>query len=120
MVNAVRAFEKPCYDYYKLTKDLGFMKAGTIFYHDPDDNVYGSIAQGCLKNCWTPAGNCDNGICGGTVIFHYEFTKSDLFEKVERTPSVLMNELDVGNYRMTVNSDGSWDIHKYGNMREME
>ena len=27
-----RAFEDPSYDYYRLTKDVGPMKVGTIFY----------------------------------------------------------------------------------------
>ena len=113
MTGAVRAFSNPCYDYYRLTKDLGFMKAGEIFFHDPDDNIYGSVAKGCLKNCWTPDGNCHD-ICGGTVIFHYNFVDSDLFEKVERTPIELMETLDTGSYKMEVESDGSWTIHKYG------
>ena len=53
---------------------------------------------------------------------YYRLTKdlgnSDLFEKVERMPTVLMETLDVGNYKMEVHSDGSWDIHKYGNVIE--
>ncbi len=117
MAEAVRAFENPNYDYYKLTRDLGLLKKGDIFYHDPADHIYGSVANGCLKNCWTPDGNCHN-ICGGTVIFHYDFIHTDLFEKVERIPTILMETLDVGNYKLEVHSDGSWDIHKYGSKIE--
>ena len=115
MCDSVRAFSKQEYDYYRLTKDFGLLKAGTIFYHDPDDHIYGSIAQGCLKNCWTPDGNCSNGLCGGTVILHYKFVDTDWFEKIPRTPSVLMNELESGRYEMVVRNDGSWQITKYGN-----
>ena len=115
MAESIRALSSPEYDYYKLTKDFGLLKAGTVFYHDPNDHVYGSIANGCLKNCWTPDGDCENKLCGGTVILHYDFIKTDWFEKIERTPMVLMNTLKQGNYKMEVHADGSWDIHKYGN-----
>ena len=113
--NSIRAFSNPKYDYYRLTKDFGLLKAGTIFYHDPDDDVYGSIARGCLKNCWTPDGNCENSLCGGTVILHYDFINTDCFEKVERTPAVLMESLPQGYYDMEVHADGSWTLTKYGN-----
>ena len=87
-INSERAFSNPSHIYYRTTQDIGFLPAGTIFVHDEEDTLYGSMAQGCLKLCWTPSGNCfGNGeqmICGGTVIFHYSFAeKSGLFEKVE-------------------------------------
>ena len=41
--NTIRAFSDPKYNYYKLTCDLSLLKAGTIFYHDPDDRIYGSV-----------------------------------------------------------------------------
>lgn len=114
MCKSVRALVYPQYDYYRLTKDFGVLKAGTIFFHDPNDDVYGSVAQGCLKLCWTPDGGCYGGICGGTVILHYDFAKTDWFEEVARTTADLMRSLEAGSYKMEVHADGSWDIHKYG------
>jgi hypothetical protein len=113
MADAIRAFENPNCDYYRLTKDLGVLKAGTIFYHDRGDHIYGSVAQGCLKNCWTPDGNCGL-ICGGTVIFHFIFAETDLFEKVERSIDNLMGVLNPGEYELTVERDGNWTIRKHG------
>ena len=110
---SVRAFSDPKYDYYRLTRDLWPLKAGDIFYHDPDDHIYGSVAEGCLKNCWTPDGSCGQ-ICGGTVIFHHMFVDSDLFEKVERNAETLLNSLAPGNYSMRVDEDGCWEIRKHG------
>lgn len=111
-IKTVKAFSDPNYDYYRLTKDFGLLKAGTIFFHDPDDDVYGSIAQGCLKNCWTSDGNCENSLCGSTVILHYEFIHTDWFEKVERNFESLMGNLSTGHYKLDVYSDGSWNITK--------
>lgn len=120
-VKAVRAFEYPQYDYYRLTRDLGPLKEGTIFFHDPDDHIYGSVAAGCLKNCWTTDGNCfpgnDFGVCGGTVILHYSFANSDLFEKVERNEDTLMSSLSPGHYEMDVHANGRWELKKHGGMR---
>lgn len=70
----VRALEEN-YNFYKLLKDIPGVDAGAIFYWDENDNVYGSIADGCLKLCWTEDGICyhskDNcGLCGDTIIFH--------------------------------------------------
>lgn len=113
-VDSIRAFSNPKYDYYRLKHDFGLLKAGTIFYHDTDDTVYGSVLYGCLKNCWTPDGNCENGLCGGTVVLHAKFINTDWFEKVERTPAVLMESLAQGYYRMEVHADGSWTLTKYG------
>lgn len=85
--NAIRAFSDPDYDYYELTQAVGFLPRGTVFYHDTDDHIYGSIGNGCLKLCWTDDGNCvgnhNQQICGGTVIFHFEFAKTSLFRKIE-------------------------------------
>ena len=112
---AVRAFVDPNYDYYRLTKDFVILKAGAIFYHDPDDNFYGSAANGCLKNCWTPDGDCCSGrLCGGTVILHYDYVNTDWFEKIERCPSELLTALKPGYYTMEVHADDTWTIQKYG------
>lgn len=112
--DSIRAFANPDYDYYRLTKDFGMLKAGTMFYHDPDDHVYGSLACGCLKNCWMPDGNCENMLCGGTVILHYDFSKTDWFEKVERTAEEMLNHLNCGHYEMDVHANGTWEIRKLG------
>ena len=113
-VKTVRAFQYPEYDYYRLTCELGPLPEGTIFFHDPDDHVYGSQAAGCLKNCWTADGNCSGSICGGTVILHYCFVDTDLFEKVERTDENLINSLRPGHYEIDVCSNGEWKITKHG------
>lgn len=84
--NAIRAFSNSGYDYYETTEKIGFLPKGTIFYHDKDDDINGSPAEGCLKLCWTPDGNCygdkDTQICGGTVIFHTSFIRRGLFKEI--------------------------------------
>lgn len=80
MKGAVRAYKRPDFDYYELTKPLGVLPEGAVFFHDTEDDVYGSIGSGCLKLCWTSEGNCVGGICGGMVIFHECFINSDLFK----------------------------------------
>ena len=85
----MRAFANNKYDYYELTQSLGFYKNnylipdGAIFVHDRDDKVRGSIAEGCLKLCWTPDGNCYGSLCADTIIFHADFRNTDLFKKVD-------------------------------------
>ena len=120
MAKSIRAFSDPNYDYYRLTKDFGLLKAGTIFFHDPDDDVYGSIAEGCLKNCYTPDGDCFEGngcsLCGGSVILHYRFIKTDWFEKIVVTEENLIKILKPGHYEVDVDADGSYYIKKYGKM----
>ena len=92
IITSEKAFSNPNHTYYRTTKDIGFLPAGTIFFHDKEDTLYGSIAKGCIKLCWSPSGDCvgniEQRICGGTVIFHYSFVeKSDLFEEVEPAQS---------------------------------
>ena len=118
MIRAIRAFEDPKYDYYRLTRDLGFLKAGTVFYHDTDDSVGGSPANGCLKLCWTAAGDAPGGICGGTVIFHTRFMDTDLFQKVSMTNMNMADFLPPGHYKVEVHSDGRWSVIKYGSELE--
>lgn len=110
---SIRAFTNDEYDYYRLTQDFGLLKRGTIFYHDPYDNVYGSIAKGCLKNCWTPDGNCYGELAGGTVILHYDFVNTDLFKAVEL---VDLGDLLPGKYELIVHADGDYELQKKGNM----
>lgn len=83
-----RAFINPNHTYYRTTKDIGFLPAGTIFVHDEEDTFHGSTMKGCLKLCWSPSGDCvgnsEQRICGGTVIFHYDFiNKGGLFKEVK-------------------------------------
>lgn len=112
---AVRALSDKKYEYYKLTKDIGFLKAGAIFYHDPYDDIYGSISEGCLKLCWTPDGNCYSRLAGGTVILHYSFAKSDLFEKIENvTLTKLCDNLEKGRYILDVGKNGDWRLTRQG------
>jgi hypothetical protein len=116
----LRAFSDTHYNYYRLTQDLGTgLKKGAIFVHDPKDNVYGSVAEGCLKLCWTPDGNCykgenNCGLCGGTVIFHYVFAESTLFEKVECSFESFVKGLERGQYGLEVFSNGTWRLQKHG------
>jgi hypothetical protein len=72
-----KAFSNANTDYYELTRDVGRLEKGTIFYHDIDDSVRGSIGSGCLKLCWTSKGNCQAMLCGDTVVFHIAF-KNDV------------------------------------------
>lgn len=101
MKNSIRAFSDEKYDYYELTQDLGgIVPKGAIFVHDTEDTKNGSIAEGCLKLCWTPDGNVykgrTTGVCGGTVIFHAQFTKSDMFRKVKsKNKSIAEKVIDV-------------------------
>ena len=55
---------------YRLKKDIPLAKAGTIFYYDCGDSDLGSSAEGCLKMAWTRTGNCQNGLCADTIVFH--------------------------------------------------
>ena len=116
--NSIRAFSDPKYNYYRLTKDFGLLKAGTIFYHDPNDTLYGSLAQGCLKNCWTSDGGCFEGngisLAGGAVILHYEYVGTDWFEKVECTEENFIAGLKPGQYELEVYADGTYKIIKHG------
>jgi len=83
--NGIRAFSDSRYDYYELMQDLGgIVPAGAIFVHDTDDTENGSIADGCLKLCWTPDGNCyysKDAVCANTVVFHSLFKDSPMFKK---------------------------------------
>lgn len=85
----MRALKDKRFDYYELTQPLGFngknylVPDGAIFVHDYTDKVRGSIAEGCLKLCWTPDGNCYGCLCADTVVFHAGFRDTDLFKKVD-------------------------------------
>lgn len=84
-VKAPRAFADGRFDYYELQQDLAnIVPKGAIFVHDTEDDVYGSIADGCLKLCWTPNGNIysteSHGICGGTIVLHSVFKDSEMFK----------------------------------------
>ena len=100
----MRAFSDKRYDYYELTCDMGWnekreeflLPAGTIFVHDTDDHVNGSIAQGCLKNCWIPTGNTYGKLSGGTVILHAYFKNTTMFRLIqekETDEKQILNEI---------------------------
>lgn len=87
--NGIRAFSDNSYDYYELQTDLsGLVPKGAIFIHDIDDTENGSIANGCLKLCWTEQGNCYRGskgsLCGNTVVFHSDFINTPMFRLAKR------------------------------------
>lgn len=90
--NGIMAFSNPKYDYYELTKPIGcgyrgtkeILPAGSVFVHDIDDHEQGSIAEGCLKLCWKPDGNCYGMLCANTVVLHAAFKDSDMFKIVKR------------------------------------
>lgn len=106
---SIRAFSDPSLDYYELQCDFGPLPKGAIFYHDKEDSMYGSIAAGCLKLCWTPIGNCYGGLCGETVFLHVKFTKyPNIFKKVE-CPRL---NLEPGRYMVVVNEDGTIEFIK--------
>lgn len=98
MSNGIRAFSDPRYDYYELQKDLeGLVPKGAVFVHDVDDKENGSIAQGCLKLCWTPDGNTyigDRGsLCAGTVIFHAAFRNTSMFRQISSSEEGAKKEI---------------------------
>lgn len=85
MINkyGIKALSDNKYDYYELVKDFGELKSGAIFVHDPDDTLYGSVANGCLKLCWDIDGNTYSGLSANTVFLHYSFSKDkSLFRKL--------------------------------------
>lgn len=108
----MRAFSNGKYDYYELMKPLGLSKCGdeyilpkgAIFVHDKDDDKLGSAAQGCLKLCWKPDGNCYGTICGETVIFHASFKDSDLFRKVQSEKEMKIKNLILDLENQLVNA----------------
>lgn len=101
MAKGIRAFSDPRFDYYELQVDLAnIVPKGAIFVHDTEDRENGSIADGCLKLCWTPDGNCyyserlaGSGLCGGTVVFHSSFKDTTMFERVRFGKGKALDEL---------------------------
>ena len=82
------------YEYYRLTKNLGYnnsgystknyvLPQGSVFVHDVDDRINGSLAKGCLTLCWAEDGNCQGWICGECLHLHACFRNTDLFEKID-------------------------------------
>lgn len=99
-VRNLRAFAEERFDYYELQTSLGLIGSsryllpkGAIFVHDTGDRVKGSPAEGCLKLCWTPDGNCYGSLCADTVIFHAAFRRSSLFTKVDSKKIQNLKEL---------------------------
>jgi hypothetical protein len=75
-----KALDDSRYKYYELLQNIPCIDKGAIFYYDKDDHVKGSIGEGCLKLCWTPAGGCYGNdvvaLCAGTIVFH-AFARKD-------------------------------------------
>jgi hypothetical protein len=95
--NGIRALSDISYDYYELKRDFGSLKKGAIFVHDPDDDLYGSIAEGCLKLCWTPDGNTYSGLCANTIFLHYRFAEDgEIFKKINTDKEIMkrINKLE--------------------------
>lgn len=109
-VHAIRAFANDDYDYYRLMYDFGHLKAGAIFYLDPDDDVYGSPAGGCLKLCWTPDGDCYSMLCGGTVILHKSFIETEWFCKLEKRKKPVVS-FAPDKYKVEITEDGTIEIY---------
>jgi len=69
-----RAYGSEKHQYYELLQDIPCVSRGAIFYWDKKDKKRGSIAEGCLKLCWTPSGGYYGNervlICANTIVFH--------------------------------------------------
>jgi hypothetical protein len=63
-------------DKYILKKEMCGLPKGTIFVHDTEDEIRGSIAKGCLKLAWADRGQCQSGYCGGTFVLHASVRKN--------------------------------------------
>nr|WP_156736329.1 hypothetical protein [Mycobacterium sp. E3298] len=72
---------------YILQKDMPGCKKGTVFVHDTEDDIVGSLAAGCLKLAWTDKGNCQETAqyCGGSFILHASLKDDPEWFKEERT-----------------------------------
>ncbi len=97
----MRAFGSPYHSYYILQQDLGgILPVGTVFVWDREDHVKGSVAEGCLKLCWTSDGNCFGNprktlLCGDTVIFHAEFRHSPMFKLADNELEKLRARVEI-------------------------
>lgn len=82
--NGIKAFSDDRYDYYELQQSLGgIIPKGAIFVHDVDDTENGSIADGCLKLCWTQDGKTFS-LCANAIVLHSSFKDSNLFKLVQK------------------------------------
>ena len=86
MNKASRAFGNRNTEYYELQQDFGPLNKGAIFYWDKDDDIRGSIAEGCLKLCWSHEGDCQCGYVGGAFIFHAGLRKDPRLFKLAQWP----------------------------------
>ena len=86
MNKANRAFGNKDTEYYELQQNFGPLNKGAIFYWDKDDDIRGSIAEGCLKLCWSHKGDCQCGHAGDTFCFHAGLRKDPLLFKLAKWP----------------------------------
>ena len=83
---ASEAFGNKDTNYYELQQDFGPLNKGVIFYWDKDDDIRGSIAEGCLKLCWSHKGDCQCGYAGDTFCFHASLRKDPSLFKLAKWP----------------------------------
>jgi len=93
------------YNFYELLQDIPGIDAGAIFYWDKEDDIHGSLAEGCLKLCWTKNGGCYSGkgncgLTGDAIIFHASVRENskwfklvqEYVEDIDDTPQELSIE----------------------------
>jgi hypothetical protein len=96
---------------FKLLRDIPGLKAGAIFYYDPNDSIRGSIGLGCLKLAWRK-GDCQQSWCADTFIFPGQLAdNSKWFKKIPETyeheNNISVMEQNFGNMvvRTTIEKD---------------
>ena len=100
---------------YKLVKDIPGLKAGTIFLHDKNDNIKGSIGCGCLKNAWVN-GNCQGGWCAETHVFPGQLIDDpEWFKSIKNKKN---QKLELSNYDRYIKASKAVDISNLVNMME--
>lgn len=88
------AFRQKSMKKYILQRDMPGIRAGTIFVHDTEDTIRGSIAEGCLKLAWTKEGNCQlDGYVADSFVLHAKVRKDPKWFKPVEEAASLREEL---------------------------